>query len=316
MTTTSLDAGAASVLAPSPANEAARPPVIVLDGVSGEYLAAPDLAPRTERAAHAANAAQRGLDYLRNSHNRNGVDDAGMGALLVLDDPHIPAATLRRNGEEIPSAQALWQIVPGQATDEPIEYLGFGAGASAAAPTLDDSADLVIHELGHSLIHHTTGLDDEQGRGGEVNATSEAMADVFAAVVTRDWRIGEDAFAADGPVRQARDLLAPTDPTSFHPMWSSIDEALTALDGGASFQPYLASGIVSTTFARTQDRIGGEAGWQFIEQVHYGALTTPTWGAGSFAEAASAIREAAVARYGEGDIRVRILDEELRRSGL
>jgi Zn-dependent metalloprotease len=174
------------------------------------------------------------------------------------------------------------------------------------------SDDLTIHEITHGVIKAETG--DIGGSADERGAVNEALADIMAASATRDWRLGEGMYTAESDRKVLRNIAQPDDPTAVHTLYTSMQEIRDSYARN-DFEEHYASGVISHTAARIQQRIGGERGWQAVEAVAYRAINDGRLGRMSFTDAANAIRWAAYDEFGNDD-RYRIVWEELQRAGL
>lgn len=263
----------------------------------------------------AATNVQRGLEYYHSAFGRNGVDDAGSGISIVINDRSTDAS-----GNEIFRGNGGYYVTT-DANGAENAAIRFGTGTRyqhadggvVSQHEMQYADDLTIHELTHGVLDHETGIIG--GTADEAGAVSEGLADVMAAAATRDWVIGEGMYATDSSYRAMRNIAAPTDPRAVHGLWTSTAQYRSAVTTGDAEEHY-ASGIVSTAAYRIQERIGGEAGWQAVESLFYAAITGGRLGSLSFGETATALRAAATQTWGAGSANARIVDEELRRGGM
>jgi hypothetical protein len=286
----------------------------VYDAATNAQLGTADTLGGDGDAAAAARNVQHGLDWLSQTFGRNGVDGAGTGVDVMVDD-----RTLDEQGEERFKGNGGYYVMP-DAAGVQREAIHFGTGTSydGAAGLVDQAAmqhadDLTIHELMHGVIRSETG--QLGGDADEAGATNEAMADVLAASATRDWRLGEGMFTDASAYRAMRDIANPDDPTAIHGLWTSMDEVRSNAKDG-EIEEHWASGVISTAAQRVQSRIGGEEGWQVVEHVFYDAIDGHRLGDMSFQSVANGLRASAAADYGAGSSQALIVDEELRRAGL
>jgi hypothetical protein len=307
-----------SVPAPSDPTSMATPPTPrarVLDAATRAEHGTVDTLVGQGDAAVAARNVQHGLDYFASTFGRNGVDGAGAGVDVIIDDRSLTdegTERFRGNGGYYATRDSAGAVH---------EAIHFGTGTSyqAANGQVDQHSmlhadDLAIHELVHGVIRKETG--HLGGEADEAGATNEALADVIAASATRDWRIGEDMYTERSDYRTLRDIANPEDPTAIHGLWTSMADVDAAHARGEEVEEHWASGVLSTAAYRVQQRLGGERGWQAVEQVFYGAITGGQLGDMGFDAVASALRSAAASRYGTESTEHQVLDEELRRAGL
>ncbi len=305
----------APVLTPSP-SPAPTPRARVYDASTNASLGTADTLEGTSDAAAAAQNVQAGIDWLAETFGRNGVDDAGSGVDVMVDDTSIDPAT----GKQRFQGNGGYFRMP-DATGTQREAIHFGEGISYTrnGETVDQAPmqhadDLTIHELMHGVIRSETGQIG--GNPTESGATNEALADVLAASATRDWKIGEGMYDDSSDYAIMRNIADPDDPTAIHGLWTTMDEVRDNTKSGEPAEEHWASGVISTAAQRTQARIGGEAGWQFVEHVFYDAINDHRVGDMSFQRVANGLRAAASARYGSSSPMTMALDEELKRAGV
>ena len=270
---------------------------------------------RGSGAAVAARNVQRGLDYYADAFGRNGLDDAGSGVDVVIND-----RTTGDDGRELFRGNGGYYATPMEDGTE-YEAIRFGTGTEYEAERgtvkqqeMFHAEDLAIHELTHGIIRMETG--HLGGDADETGATNEAIADVMAAAATRDWRIGENMYTADSTYEAMRNIADPDDSTAVHGLWTDIDDVRTRQRRGAEVEEHWASGVLSTAAYRMQDRIGGEAGWQAVERVFYDTIDDNRLGDMSFTAVAEGLRASAAAEFGDSSKEYAVVDEELRRGGL
>jgi len=156
-----------------------------------------------------------------------------------------------------------------------------------------------------ALIKHETGAIG--GTADESGSVNEAFADVIAASATRDWKLGESMYAADSDYKYMRNLADPNDPKAIHTLWTTKGQYDQAVASGTVEEHY-ASGIISTAAARMQQSIGGEAGFQAVEQLFYHTITDHRMGDMSFAQVAQGLRTTASTMWGSNDARSQALN--------
>jgi Zn-dependent metalloprotease len=176
-----------------------------------------------------------------------------------------------------------------------------------------NAADLTIHEMTHDVIKHTNGA--EGGTNDQAGSVNEGLADVMAASATRDWKLGEQMYQPDSYYRYMRNIADPTDPRAVMPLWTSMNQYRQAQQAGA-VEPHYASGIISNAAYRMQARIGGEAGWQAIQQLFYQTIANNRLGDMSFESTAQGLRYTAAQMWGENSADTQIVNQELANSGL
>ncbi len=277
-----------------------------------------DVAAGTADTAEASTAAanvQKGLDYYATTFGRDGIDGAGSGVDVLVNDRRTDA-----NGEEMFAGNGGYFSLPG-ADGQLREAIHFGVGKTYSATkgqveqlAMGNADDLAIHELTHGIIRKETG--HLGGEADEAGATNEGIADVMAAAATRDWRIGEGMYTAGSDYRAMRDIANPDDPTTIHGLWTSMDDVQRERAAGRELEEHWASGVVSTAAQRVQARFGGEEGWKVVENVFYDTIDNSRLGDMSFQAVAGALRTSAASVYGAGSSVDQVFDEELRRAGL
>jgi Zn-dependent metalloprotease len=186
--------------------------------------------------------------------------------------------------------------------------LVFGDGDGAALSPLSAALEVVAHEYTHGVTFHAAHL----GAQGENGALNEAIADIFACLISygatrgRNWQIGETLFHPNGRPRPLRDLAHPAD--SGNP--SSLDEyVVTDEDRGGV---HLNSTILSHaaylmaeggTHARSHVHVSA-LGTEAAGRLWFRALTRYLASSAGFADAADATL-AAARDLGSGEPSVR-----------
>jgi len=266
-------------------------------------------------ASVAARNVQAGLDYYARTFGRDGIDDAGAGVDVVINDHSTNDA-----GAEMFQGNGGYYATPTAdgGTYEAIRY-GGGNRYQAARGMVDqlpmlNADDLAVHELTHGLIRKETGYLG--GHANESGATNEAIADVMAASATRDWRIGESMYTPGSAYTAMRDIAHPNDTTVVHGLWTTMDAVRQRQARGEEAEEHWASGVLSTAAYRVQQRLGGEAGWSAVERVFYDTIDNGRLGDMSFAAVAGGLRAAATTLYGTSSVQYQVLDEELKRGQL
>ncbi|MBC7645156.1 MAG: M4 family metallopeptidase [Thermoleophilia bacterium] len=269
----------------------------------------------TSDARTAADNVSRGLNYYAQTFGRNGIDEAGGGVDVVLND-HSTGA----DGSELFHGNGGYYTTK-DANGVYSEAIRWGDGISYShknGGTVDqlsmlNADDLTIHEMTHGVIKHETGSIG--GTADESGSVNEAFADVMAASATRDWKLGESMYTADSDYKYMRNLANPTDTSAVHSLWttkSQYDQAAVA----GTVEEHYASGIISTAAARMQARIGGDAGFQAVEQLFYHTIDDHRMGDMSFAQVAQGLRTTASTLWGTNDMRSQVVNYELQVAGL
>lgn len=269
----------------------------------------------SDDAAVAARNVQHGIDYYAETFGRDGLDGAGSGVNVIVND----RATDAEGNERFAGNGGYYATTYADGTVS--EAIHFGRGkeyegerGSVRQMAMLHADDLAIHELTHGIIRKETG--HLGGDADEAGATNEAIADVMSAAATRDWRIGEGMYAAGSDYRLMRNIADPDDPTAVHGLWTSMEVVREKQQRGEEVEEHWASGVISTAAYRMQQRLGGEAGWQAVERVFYDTIDNGRLGDMSFTAVAAALRTSAAAVYGTGSSVAQVVDQELRRAGL
>ena len=163
--------------------------------------------------------------------------------------------------------------------------LVFGDGDDDWAPAAG-ALDVVAHEYTHGLVRATAQLDP----AGESGALDEAIADLFACVISRgqvpggDWQIAESVYHPGGHARPLRDLANPH-----------------ATGDAATMREYVEDVHASSTIASHAAYLMNEAlGADAVARIWYRALTRYLTSESRFADAADATI-AAARDYGRGE---------------
>ncbi len=269
----------------------------------------------TSDAAVAGANVQKGLDYYANTFGRQGLDGAGAGVDVLVNDRRTDAS-----GDEMFKGNGGYYALP-DANGQISEAIHFGVGKSyqgvrglVEQAAMGHADDLAIHELTHGVIRKETG--HLGGEADEAGATNEGIADVMAAAATRDWRIGEGMYTARSDYKLMRNIANPDDQQAIHGLWTSMDQVNAEKAAGREVEEHWASGVISTAAQRVQSRFGGEEGWKVVENVFYDSIDNARLGDMSFQATAAALRTSAIAVYGQGSSVDVVFDEELRRAGL
>lgn len=285
------------------------------DATTGVALGTASSLVGLSNAAAAAQHVQAGLDYYARTFGRDGLDGAGAGVDVLVDDRSTDAA----GNERFAGNGGYYATPAGDGTLTEAIHFGIGTGYDAANGHVEQLAmqhadDLSIHELTHGIIRKESG--HLGGDADEAGATNEGVADVMAAAATRDWSIGEGMYAAGSDYRRMRNIAQPDDPTAIHGLYTTMADVQVRRAGGDEIEEHWASGVISTAAYRVQQRIGGEQGWQAVEQVFYDTIDNDRMGDMSFTSVAQALRTSATSLYGDGSAVAAAFDAELRAAGL
>lgn len=168
---------------------------------------------------------------------------------------------------------------------------------------LTDEQDVITHEYTHSVISEE--INDGAGAGTpttwEFDAVNEAIADVMAGVMTKDWDIGgfRDVSVDASGRGSSVDPIA-TDLRILRRQQAEEDALPLAEQGRIQIpatEPHYASGIVSNAAADVQEQVG----WERTGQIFYDVIHDPTFtGQTGFEDVAKLAESAARDRYGDG----------------
>lgn len=146
-------------------------------------------------------------DYFQTVHGRNSFDGAGANMISLV---HV--STNFSNG--------YWDGVK--------VNLGDGSGVAATGDDYECSDDWLAHEFTHGYTQYTCGLQYLNESG----ALNEAFSDTFAAFITGDWLVFEDAWLkASAPAW--RNMMDPTNGGQ----WDNSTEANAQASVFAGHQP-------------------------------------------------------------------------------
>lgn len=290
---------------------------IVLDAASRTAYGTADTLDRSSAAGVAAHNVQQGLDYFARTFGRDGLDGAGAGVDVLIDD----RSTDEHGRERFKGNGGYFAMPDGQGGLREAIHFGtgnayYGARGLVEQQEMLHADDLAIHELVHGIIRKETG--HLGGDADEAGATNEGVADVMAAAATRDWRIGEGMYARSerSAYRAMRNIAQPDDPTAIHGLHTTMGQVERERAEKGHAEEHWASGVISTAAYRVQQRIGGEDGWKAVERVFYDSIDNARLGDMTFTAVAGALRTSADTVYGSGSAVSRTFDEELRRAGL
>lgn len=147
-----------------------------------------------------------------------------------------------------------------------------------------DELDVIAHEMGHGIIHHTAKLRYHNQSG----ALNESIADVFGIMVKQwgekespqtaeesNWLLGEGLVQEAG-IKALRDMKNPGSTSTGHPQpahWKDFAHLEDTEDGDFG-GVHRNSGIPNRAFALAATKIGGYS-WEGAGQIWYKALTQP-----------------------------------------
>lgn len=183
----------------------------------------------------------------------------------------------------------------------------FGDGDGEIFGRFTRSLDVIGHELTHGVTQYEAGLDYQDQSG----ALNEHMSDVFGSLVKQytlkqtakkaDWLIGEGLWAPGIKGKALRSMKAPgtayDDPRiGSDPQPGNMKDYVDTDDDNGGV--HINSGIPNHAFYLAAVALGGRA-WSRAGKVWYHALTQTLRRDADFAQAASAIVEAAGTKFGK-----------------
>ena len=266
-------------------------------------------------AATAAAYVSRGLNYFQQTFGRNGIDAHGGTIDVVLNDHSTDASgreLFRGNGGYYTTRDSAGNLSEAVRWGTGITYNHRNGGVVDQRSMLY-ADDLTVHELTHGLIKRETG--EIGGTADEAGSVNEAFADVMGAAATRDWRMGEGMYTSDSSYRYMRNIAQPNDPLAVHGLWTTIGAYNDAAAQGRAEEHY-GSGVISHAAAVMQQTLGGERGWQAVEQTFYRTIDSHRMGDMSFAAAAAGLRTSVAELYGSSSQEASALDTALRQAGI
>jgi Zn-dependent metalloprotease len=183
----------------------------------------------------------------------------------------------------------------------------YGDGDQRLFVGFTHALDVVAHELTHgvtqSVVPGGGGLIYE----GQSGALNESFSDVFGSVV-KQWHAKQTAAKADwligaGTMAPAagRALRSMADPGNRALTWAGDDQPKHMTQYVPSGDVHVNSGIPNQAFYLAATALGGRS-WEKAAPIWYRALSRLTANA-TFAEAASATREAAASLFGVAERR-------------
>ena len=242
-------------------------------------------------------------EYLKDVHDRNGIDgNGGPTSQLAVDGVTRLITSRVHYGSNYNNA--FWNGT--------VMTYGDGDG-SYFSPLV--SLDVAGHEMMHGVTQHTAGLI----YAGESGALNESYSDVFGALVERHargdgdqdaiWKIGDEIYTPATPGDALRYMESPhqasnkgytadDDPDHYSERYTG---------GGDNGGVHINSGIANKTFHLLamggSHHLGGSMtgiGADKAAAIWYRALTTYMTSSTNFMQAGRATYNAAVALYGEG----------------
>jgi PKD repeat protein len=217
--------------------------------------------------------------YLKNTFNRNSINDNGGSIYSFIN-------VANENGSSM--GNAFWNG----------RFVSYGNGDSDLKP-LAGALDVTAHEIGHGIVSNTANLEylDQSG------AINETFADIFGAMVDReDWYIGEDVTNISlSPNGRLRDMSNPhnsgvSGDNYWQPMHTSEMYIGTDDEGGV----HTNSGIGNYAYYFFATAITKEK----AEQVFYKALTDYLVSTSQFNDLRIAVIQATIDLYGANSIEV------------
>lgn len=175
-------------------------------------------------------------------------------------------------------------------------FMVYGDGDGKTFSSLTQCQDVAVHELTHGVIENTANLIYQNQSG----ALNESMADVFAAFVGRDWRIGEECTLAEPGF--LRDLARPEQGLSRQPghmeAYRNLPNTVQGDNGGV----HINSGIPNRAAyllveGLTQEGLGDSIGFEKAEQIYYRTLTHYLQASAQFIDAKLALMQSAEDLY-------------------
>jgi bacillolysin len=208
-------------------------------------------------------------DYYKNNHNRNSFDNAGA---TIKSSVHFGSSY----------NNAYWNGV----------QMVYGDGDGSIFKPLSAALDVVGHEFTHAITERTANLEYRSQSG----ALNESMSDIFGYLIegdTADWQMGEDCYTPNTPGDALRDLK---DPTLYNqPANMSGYVTLPETQSGDWGGVHTNSGIPNKAFYLSASTINDSAK---TSKIYYRALTTYLTATSQFADARTALLQAATDLYG------------------
>ncbi len=175
-------------------------------------------------------------------------------------------------------------------------FMVYGDGDGKTFSSLTKCQDVAAHEMTHGVIENTANLIYQNQSG----ALNESMADVFAAFVGRDWRIGEECILVEPGF--LRHLAYPEQGLTKQPGHMDGYRNLSNTGQGDNGGVHINSGIPSRAAyllveGLTQEGLGDSIGFEKAEQIYYRTLTYYLQASAQFVDAKLALMQAAEDLY-------------------
>jgi bacillolysin len=208
-------------------------------------------------------------DYYKNNFNRNSYDNAGAA---IKSTVHFGS---RYNN-------AYWNGI----------QMVYGDGDGNTFSALSSALDVVAHEFTHAVTEKTADLEYRSQSG----ALNESMSDVFGYFGegdVSDWQMGEDCYTPNTPGDALRDLKDPTLYNQPDNMSAYVNKPET--EAGDWGGVHTNSGIPNKAFYLLASTINDNSK---TSKIYYRALTTYLTATSQFADARTALLQAATDLYG------------------
>lgn len=206
-------------------------------------------------------------DFYAKEFNRKSIDNKDMSVLSIVNYPEA----INPNGTVVPMDNAFWS---GSAM-----YYGDGSGTSRGGfNCMSCALDVVGHELTHGVTQYTANLEYRYQQG----ALNESFSDIMAAVMDRNWTIGESTG------RIIRNMENPNAYNQPSKMSEYYDWALSRDNGGVHYNsgiPNHAAYLIATAIDAQKVGVDGR---KIVGQLAYSALTKYLFSTAKFQDAANA----------------------------
>ncbi len=232
-------------------------------------------------AISAAYHASLTYDYIKNTFNRNSIDDKGMDMFCVVNMPD-------QNGQDFDNA--FWNTAGAY----------FGNGQTDCYP-LAGGLDCVAHEFGHGVVQHTANLEYKNQSG----AINEGYADIFGAMVDRtNWTIGEKIMKnrMNYPTGYMRDMSNPHNGGQqlWEGGWQPAHVSEMYLGQEDNGGVHINSGIPNHAYYLYATSASKEK----AEQIFYRALSNYLTPTSKFVDLRIAVLQATKDLYGDADVQL------------
>lgn len=224
-------------------------------------------------------------NFYKDNFNRNSYDNNGttLKSTVLYRDPQYP---------NDPYDNAFWNG----------SQMVYGDGSGTYFKHIGSALDVVGHEFTHAITERTANLAYENQSG----ALNESMSDVFGYFIEgqpTDWLMGEDVWTPSTPGDALRSLQ---DPTLYNQPATMADyKNLPNTESGDWGGVHTNSGIPNKAFYLAATSINDNTK---LEQVYYRALTTYLTQYAQFADAKTALVQAANDLYPGTTIAQKISD--------